>query len=151
MTSNIGSNYLLDGITRDGKIDERTRLKIMDEMKSHFRPEFLNRIDEVVLFKPLAKEEIKRIVDLTLIEIRKRLSDQHIEIELSAEARDYIAEKSYDPIYGARPLKRFLQRELETRLAKALIKNEISENDRVLVDIQGGVLIIRKNNQILRV
>ncbi len=151
MTSNIGSQYLLEGITRDGKIDEKARAKVMEEMRVHFRPEFLNRVDEIVLFKPLAKEEIKHIVDLSLTEIRKRLGDRRIKIELSAEAREYIADKGYDPVYGARPLKRFLQRQLETRLAKALIKNEIAENDQVLVDVAGGELVIKKHNQVLSV
>ncbi len=150
MTSNIGSNYLLDGITPDGKIDERARSKVMNEMKTHFRPEFLNRVDEIVLFKPLDKEEIKKIIDLLVAEIRKRLGDRRIEIELSDKARDYIAEKGYDVVYGARPLKRFLQREVETRLAKALIKNEILENDQVLVDVQDEALVIRKDKQVLK-
>lgn len=151
MTSNIGSHYLLEGIAREGAIDERTKAKVVDEMRAHFRPEFLNRIDEIVLFKPLEREEIKKIVDLSLLEICKRLSGRRIGIELSDEARNYIAEKGYDPVYGARPLKRFLQRELETRLAKALIKNEILENEQVFVDVQDGILVIKKNNRTLTV
>jgi ATP-dependent Clp protease ATP-binding subunit ClpB len=150
MTSNIGSDHLLEGISRDGTIKDETRSKVMDEMKAHFRPEFLNRIDEIIFFKPLNKEEIKKIIDLSLAEIRKRLGDRRIEIDLSEEARDYIAEKAYDPVYGARPMKRFLQRHLETRLAKGLIKNEILENDKVLIDVKDHELVIKKSGQVIQ-
>ena len=150
MTSNIGSDHLLEGISRDGTIKDETRSKVMDEMKAHFRPEFLNRVDEVIFFKPLNKEEIKKIIDLSLAEIRKRLGDRRIEIDLSEDARNYIAEKAYDPVYGARPMKRFLQRHLETRLAKGLIKNEILENDKVLIDVKDHELVIKKSGQVIQ-
>ncbi|MDP3921151.1 MAG: ATP-dependent chaperone ClpB [Candidatus Omnitrophota bacterium] len=143
MTSNIGSNYLLEGINQKGEIEEAARSKVMSELKSIFRPEFLNRVDDVILFKPLSKDEIKQIVDLSLEDIRKRLGERRIEIELSGEARDYVAECGYDPVYGARPLKRFLQRQVETRLARALIKNEVTDGDKILIDLKAGALIIK--------
>ncbi len=141
MTSNIGSHYLLEGV-RDGEIEEKAQGKVMNELRGHFRPEFLNRVDEIVLFKPLSREEIKSIVDLLIANLRARLEDRHIQIELTDAAKTYIADHGYDPVYGARPLKRFLQRELETRLAKELIKNEVGDGDRVLIDARGGHLTI---------
>lgn len=147
MTSNIGSQYLLQGISRKGEIEEAARAKVMEEMKAHFRPEFLNRVDEIVLFKPLQKEEIKKIVALFINALRERFRDRRIGIELTDKACDFIAEKGYDPVYGARPLKRFLQRELETRLAKALLKNEIAENDCIRIDIENQNWIIEKKDR----
>ncbi|HOW58600.1 MAG TPA: ATP-dependent chaperone ClpB [Candidatus Omnitrophota bacterium] len=151
MTSNIGSQYLLEDISQGGVLKEETKKKVLDELRAHFRPEFLNRVDEVVLFKPLSRLELMKIIDLLTQDLRKRLTERQIWIELSDAARDLIVQNGYDPVYGARPLKRYLQRELETRLAKALIKNEILGNDQVLVDVKGHGLVLKKNGDVLNV
>ena len=143
MTSNIGSQYLLEGVNDKGEIDDKVKTRVMQELRNHFKPEFLNRVDETVLFKPLTKFEIKKIVDLLAAEFRKRLVDRRIEIELSDEVKDFIAEKGYDPVYGARPLKRFLQRELETPFAKALLRGEITEGQKVTADLREGRLVFK--------
>lgn len=126
MTSNIGSPLLLEGVTSKGEISESARTQVLTELRSHFRPEFLNRIDDIVLFKPLQIDEIEKIVGLILRGLEGRLKDQEVSLEISDDAKRFIAESGYDPIYGARPLKRYIQRELETRLARALIKGELS-------------------------
>jgi ATP-dependent Clp protease ATP-binding subunit ClpB len=126
MTSNIGSTYLLEGIDREGNIDESARASVMAEMRRHFRPEFLNRVDDIVLFKPLQIEEIKRIVDLLAAELRARLADREIGLEITDAAREFVAKEGYDPVYGARPLKRFLQREVETQVARRLVSGDIA-------------------------
>lgn len=140
MTSNIGSPYLLEGVNSAGDIKEAVREKVMSELRGHFRPEFLNRVDETVLFKPLRKEEIVKIVDLLMTSLQSRLSSQKIQIQLSQKAKEYVAEKGFDPVYGARPLKRFLQREIETPLARKILKGELREGDRVQVDWNGKEL-----------
>jgi ATP-dependent Clp protease ATP-binding subunit ClpB len=140
MTSNIGSHYLLEGVTAQGEILESAREKVMSEMRSHFRPEFLNRVDEIVLFKALRLEEIERIVDLLLGELRARLDDRHITLEVSEPARELIAREGFDPVFGARPLKRFIQREVETRLARALIAGQAREGATVRVGVADGHL-----------
>ena len=129
MTSNIGSRYLQEGVMGDS-IPESVRESVMTELRQGFRPEFLNRIDDTVLFKPLTLEEISRIVELLLVDLNKRLSDRRVRIEVDEEAREWLAERGYDPVYGARPLKRFLQKEIENRLARALISGDI-ETDSV--------------------
>ncbi|HPW77616.1 MAG TPA: AAA family ATPase, partial [Candidatus Omnitrophota bacterium] len=144
MTSNIGSSHLLDGISAEGHVKEESRNRIMDELKQNFRPEFLNRVDDIVFFKPLAREELEKIAELAVDEIRKRLGDRRISLELTEKARRFIVEKGYDPVYGARPLKRFLQRQLETRLAQGLIKNEIRDNDNVVVDVEREELVLAR-------
>ncbi|HQB12209.1 MAG TPA: AAA family ATPase, partial [Candidatus Omnitrophota bacterium] len=144
MTSNIGSSHLLDGISPEGRVKEESRNRIMDELKQNFRPEFLNRVDDIVFFKPLAREELEKIAELAVDEIRKRLGDRRISLELTEKARRFIVEKGYDPVYGARPLKRFLQRQLETRLAQGLIKNEIRDNDNVVVDVEREELVLAR-------
>jgi ATP-dependent Clp protease ATP-binding subunit ClpB len=113
---------------------------VMGELRIHFRPEFLNRVDEIVLFKPLTLSEIKRIIDLQLILLRLRLSDRHLELELTEAAKEHIAREGYDPVYGARPLKRFLQRHLETALSRQILAGTIPEYSRVTVDIKKGQL-----------
>lgn len=144
LTSNIGSVHLLDGISPQGQITETARSLVMNELKSSFRPEFLNRVDEIVLFKPLSIGELTKIVDLQLEEVRKRLKDRQITLEVSNAAREFIAREGYDPVYGARPLKRFLQRELDTRIGRALIASEIPDGSIVQVDVQGDALKIEK-------
>ncbi|MEZ5404956.1 MAG: ATP-dependent chaperone ClpB [Verrucomicrobiia bacterium] len=140
MTSNIGSPILMEGVTEKGEIAESARKQIMDEMRRHFRPEFLNRVDEIVLFKPLTLQEIKRIVDLQLDLLRKRLADRFIQLELTEAAKEFIAREGYDPVYGARPLKRFLQREVETALSRKMLQGEIPEHSGVKVDFRTGKL-----------
>jgi ATP-dependent Clp protease ATP-binding subunit ClpB len=140
MTSNIGSQHLLTGITDDGQIPEQTREQVMSLLRSHFRPEFLNRVDEVVLFSPLLLEEIKKIIDLLLADLRKRLEDRKIDLDLTEQARDFIAREAYDPVYGARPLRRYLQHNLETRLARELIRGTLQEGAKVTVDVENGTL-----------
>ncbi len=147
MTSNIGSHYLLEGASEKGEIDEKVKARVMAELRDHFKPEFLNRVDETVLFKPLTRTEIKKIIDLLVIDFRKRLADRRIEIELSEKAKDFIAEKGYDPVYGARPLKRFLQREFETPFAKALLRGEIAEGQKVTADLREGSLVFKINQK----
>ncbi|HEX6810466.1 MAG TPA: ATP-dependent chaperone ClpB [Planctomycetota bacterium] len=142
LTSNIGAPILLEGITRDGTIREAARDQVMAELRRHFRPEFLNRIDDIVLFKPLQSAEIRRIVDLLLVGLRARLADRRITIEVSDAAKTFLGNQGYDPVYGARPLKRYLQRELETRIGRKLIAREITDGSRVLVDVADGALRI---------
>ena len=141
MTSNIGSRHLIENASeKSGEINEKTRDLVMAEMRAHFRPEFLNRVDEIVLFKPLTLAEIERIVDLQLNLLRSRLAERHIELELTQTAKELLARRGYDPVYGARPLKRFIQRELETKLSRALLKGDITDNSRVEVVATKGEL-----------
>ncbi len=140
MTSNIGSPYLLDGVTDDGEIRESARDAVMAELRRQFRPEFLNRIDDVVLFKPLLLSEIAKIVDLLIVDLRNRLSDRQIGLTLTEDAKGVIARKGFDPVFGARPLKRFLQHELETRIGRALISGDISDGTQIEVGVVGDEL-----------
>jgi ATP-dependent Clp protease ATP-binding subunit ClpB len=143
MTSNIGSLHLLDGLNDRGEIAEDARERVLGELRGHFRPEFLNRVDDIVLFKPLTLLEIERIVDLQIADVRSRLADRRLELELSDAARALIAEQGYDPVYGARPLRRFIQREVETRIGRALISGEIGEGTAITVDVEDGELVVR--------
>ncbi len=145
MTSNIGSSYLLEGINDDGSIEKSARERVMDEMRRTFRPEFLNRIDEIVMFKPLMKDEIYKIIDLQVDEIRERLKDRQMEILVMDEAKDLILEKSYTIQYGARPVKRFLQKELETKLSRLLISGDLKDKDTVRIGAQEENLIFDIN------
>jgi ATP-dependent Clp protease ATP-binding subunit ClpB len=142
MTSNVGAPILLDGITKDGKIMDSARDQVMAELRQHFRPELLNRIDDTVLFKPLQSTELRRIVDLLLVGLRERLVDRRISIDVTDDAKTYLGEQGYDPVYGARPLKRFLQRELETRIGRKLIAGEIVDGSTVTVGLVDGKLDI---------
>ncbi len=136
MTSNIGSQYLVeDGVTAMGDISEHARNSVMADLRSHFRPEFLNRVDDVVLFKPLTLEEITRIVELLVEDLRKRLADRELTLELTDAAKRHIAEAGFDPVYGARPLKRYLQHELETRLGRSIIAGDAPAGAAVTVDV----------------
>jgi ATP-dependent Clp protease ATP-binding subunit ClpB len=143
MTSNIGSPLLLDNSQDDGTIPEETRKRVMSEMRGHFRPEFLNRVDEVVMFSPLVIEQLREIVKLQLDLLRKRLADRHITLELTDAATDHIAREAYDPVYGARPLKRFLQRRLETALSRKMLEGDIDDYTHVTVDVQDAELVFR--------
>ncbi|GAB4254215.1 MULTISPECIES: ATP-dependent Clp protease ATP-binding subunit [Deferrisoma] len=146
MTSNIGSHYLLEGVTDQGEIKEEARAAVMRELRAHFRPEFLNRVDEIVLFKPLTLEEIERIVDLLTQDLVRRLQDRRIRFELTEAARKFIAQAGYDPVYGARPLKRYIQRQLETRIARALIAGDVRDGATITVDVEGDDLVVRWEN-----
>ena len=135
MTSNIGSSYLLDGIDKDGNIEETARTAVMNELRMHFRPEFLNRLDETILFKPLTKDDIGNIIHLIVKDINKRLSDREISIEITPAAENYIVEEGYDPVYGARPLKRFVQKHVETLAAKMILADKVVAKDVILIDL----------------
>jgi ATP-dependent Clp protease ATP-binding subunit ClpB len=143
MTSNIGSNYLLDGIDEAGEISEQAESMVMEDLRSHFRPEFLNRLDEIILFKPLNKEDIRSIVDLLIINLNKRLEDRSIRVELTDTAKKLVIEKAYDPVYGARPLKRYLQKSVETLSARLILSDQVKEGDIILIDTEGDKLTAR--------
>jgi ATP-dependent Clp protease ATP-binding subunit ClpB len=141
MTSNIGSPLLIENASSSGEIPEPIRKRVMDEMRAHFRPEFLNRVDDIVLFRPLTLPEIGRIVELQLKLLRGRLAERHIQLELTNAAKEYIAREGYDPVYGARPLKRYLQRHVESPLSRKIIAGEISDNSQVVIDLKRGELV----------
>lgn len=143
MTSNIGSHYLLEGISGEAEISESARSSVMRDLRGHFRPEFLNRIDEIVLFKPLSLSEITGIVGLLIADVTKRLAERNITLEVSQDAKEFIANSGYDPVYGARPLKRYIQRELETRIGRAIISDELPPGSTLKVGVQDGALSIK--------
>jgi ATP-dependent Clp protease ATP-binding subunit ClpB len=142
MTSNIGSHHLLEGVTDRGEITDGARDAVMKELRAHFRPEFLNRVDDIVLFKPLTLPEIEQIVDLQLADLRKRLAGRNLRIELSDAARTLVARQGFDPVYGARPLKRYLQHELESRIGRAIIAGEVADGSLLSVDVADGELAV---------
>ncbi len=143
LTSNVGSPHLLEGIDTEGNVRPGVRERVMGELRQHFRPEFLNRIDDVVLFTPLTRAEIERIVDLLLVDLRRRLEERGASLALTPEARAFVAREGYDPVYGARPLKRFLQREVETPLARKVLEGGVGEGSEVEVDVADGKLAFR--------
>ncbi|MGQ9655891.1 MAG: AAA family ATPase, partial [Thermodesulfobacteriota bacterium] len=146
MTSNIGSEFLLEGITERGEIKEVARTQVMGALRRQFRPEFLNRVDDVVLFKPLTMDEVKCIVDLLTQDLMRRLKDRRITLEIEDGAKEFIAKTAYDPVYGARPLKRFLQHQLETRIGRALLTGEILDGATLTVGLnQGGLVVTHRN------
>ncbi len=140
MTSNIGSMHLLDGIAIDGTLKEGAREKVIEDLRAHFRPEFLNRVDETVVFLPLRRDQVGKIVEIQLRRLRKRLDEHKIRLELSEEALNYIADEGYDPVYGARPLKRYLQQAVETPLARDIISGKVRDGEEVRIEIQGDDL-----------
>ena len=140
MTSNIGSTYLLEGIEDNGEIKQEARDMVEKDLRAHFRPEFLNRLDEIIMFKPLTKENIGGIVDLLMADLNKRLKDQELSIELTKAAKDYIIEGGYDPVYGARPLKRFVQKNVETLTARLILSGNVRAEDRIIIDLENGQL-----------
>jgi ATP-dependent Clp protease ATP-binding subunit ClpB len=142
MTSNIGSHHLLEGVTADGEIEEAAREAVMGELRRHFRPEFLNRVDDIVLFKPLRFEEIKEIVGLQTEDLKRRLADRGISLELTEEARELVARQGFDPVYGARPLKRFLQHQLESKIGRAIIAGEVGEGTVLRVGVREGEVVV---------
>ena len=142
MTSNIGSPYLLDGIDENGEIKPEAQSQVMDDLRSHFRPEFLNRLDEIIMFKPLTKSNIGKIVDLMVSELDKRLADQELSLELTDAAKNQVIENGYDPVYGARPLKRYLQKYVETLAARKILSGDVHAGDTLVLDVQNGEFIV---------
>lgn len=143
MTSNIGSTYLLDGIDENGEIKEESETLVMNDLRAHFRPEFLNRLDEIIMFKPLTKKDIYEIVELLIQDLNKRLQDSQVKIELTEAAKQFVVDGGYEPMYGARPLKRFLQKNVETLAAKLILSGEIGAEDTILIDVEDGSLKAR--------
>ena len=143
MTSNIGSQYLLDGIDENGNIRQEAAEKVMADLKNHFRPEFLNRLDETIMFKPLMKGDIAGIINLLVDDVNKRLADRELSIRLTDAAKDFIVENGYDPIYGARPLKRYLQKNVETLAARLILSDGVRAGDCIVIDLQDGKLTAR--------
>jgi ATP-dependent Clp protease ATP-binding subunit ClpB len=146
MTSNIGSQYLLDGVTAAGEIKDDARAAVTAELRRHFRPEFLNRVDDIVLFKPLTQDEIERVVDLMFVDLRHRLADRRMTLEVTDQARRFIAAQGFDPVYGARPLRRFIAREVETRIGRALLAGDVRDGAVIRVDAAGGDLTVSYTN-----
>lgn len=140
MTSNIGAQYLLDGIGEDGSIKPEAEQLVLADLRNHFRPEFLNRLDETILFKPLTKENIGGIVNLILADLNRRLSDRELKVELSDAAKQFIVDNAYDPVYGARPLKRYIQKHVETLSAKLILSDRVKEGDTIRIDVENGAL-----------
>ena len=143
MTSNIGSSFLLDGIDENGDIKEENQNMVMNELRGHFRPEFLNRLDEIVMFKPLTRENIGGIVDLIINNLNKRLADRELKIELTDAAKKYVADNGYDPVYGARPLKRYLQKNVETLAAKVILEVKVNIGDTITFDVVDNQLVVK--------
>ena len=144
LTSNLGSEYILEGITDKGEISEEAKEKVNNLLKKSFRPEFLNRLDEIVFYKPLKKEEVTKILDLLIVDLEKRLEDKHITLELTDKAKQYLIDNGYDEVYGARPLKRFVTKKLETLIAEKILKQEIKPSSKVIVDCEENNLVIKK-------
>ena len=143
MTSNLGSSYLLDGIESDGKITAECENAVMSELRNNFRPEFLNRLDEIIMFKPLTKDNIGNIIHLLMTDLNRRLADRQVTVELTDEAQSYVVDHGYDPVYGARPLKRYLQKTVETLSAKLILSDAVGEGDTILIDVENGELSAR--------
>ncbi|MCD7724047.1 MAG: ATP-dependent chaperone ClpB [Clostridiales bacterium] len=144
MTSNIGADYLLDGIDNSGNITAEAEQQVMGDLRNHFRPEFLNRLDETILFKPLTKENIGGIISLIVEDLNRRLADRELRIELTPEAERYIVENAYNPVYGARPLKRYIQKYVETLSAKLILADQVAAKDTILIELEKGTLAARK-------
>jgi len=143
LTSNLGSQYLLEGIQPDGSISEEAQEMVMAELKRSFRPEFLNRLDETILFKPLTKDNLTGIIDIMVESLRKRLAERSLKLVITDEAKALIIERGYDPLYGARPLRRYLQSSVETLIARTILRGDLSAGSTITVDVQDGELICR--------
>ena len=143
MTSNIGSSYLLEGIDEDGNIKPEAQDMVMNDLKNHFRPEFLNRLDETIMFKPLTKANITNIIDLLVKDLNRRLADKELSVELTSAAKNYVADHGYEPMYGARPLKRYLQKSVETLAARLILSDGVDAEDTILIDVENDQLIAR--------
>jgi ATP-dependent Clp protease ATP-binding subunit ClpB len=140
MTSNIGSSYLLDGIDETGEITAQAENYVMNDLRAHFRPEFLNRLDETILFKPLTKSDIRSIINLLLADLNKRLNDKELRLEMTDEAKDFITENGYDPVYGARPLKRYVQKHVETLAARIILQGDVISGDTIVITVENNSL-----------
>mgnify|MGYP000088977902 CR=1 FL=1 len=143
MTSNIGANYLLEGIKDDGSIDEQSQEMVMGDLKAHFRPEFLNRLDEIIMFKPLTKTNVRSIIDLLVADVNRRLEERELSVELTDAAKDFVVEGGYEPMYGARPLKRYLQKNVETLLAKKILRGDVHMGEEIVLDVKDDALYIQ--------
>jgi ATP-dependent Clp protease ATP-binding subunit ClpB len=141
LTSNIGAQDLLDGISEDGEISQNAEDAVMEQLRMHFRPEFLNRLDETIMFKPLTKGNISGIIDLIVADLNKRLADREISIELTDAAKTYVVDNAYEPTYGARPLKRYIQKYVETMSAKLILEDKVEPHDSIIFDVQAGELV----------
>jgi ATP-dependent Clp protease ATP-binding subunit ClpB len=146
MTSNIGSEFMLDGATSDGEIKPDARERVLARMRDYFRPEFLNRLDDIAVFKPLTEREIEQIVELMLNDLRSRLAERQMTLEVSEEALRLIAHEGFDPVYGARPLRRFIAREVETRIGRALLSGDARDGAVIRVEESGGELVVSYDN-----
>ena len=151
MTSNIGSTYLLDGIDEDGSIKPEAEQMVMNDLKAHFRPEFLNRLDETIMFRPLTKDNIYSIIDLLVADVNKRLEDKELDVELTEAAKQHVVEGGYDPMYGARPLKRYLQKNVETLAARLILGGNVGSGDTILIDEVDGKLEARVKQRVREV
>lgn len=140
MTSNIGSQYLLEGISEDGNIRPEAETMVMNDLRGHFRPEFLNRLDEIIMFKPLTKQNIGGIIELLLNDVNRRLADKELKIVLTDAAKNYVIENGYEAAYGARPLKRFLTKHVDTLAARLILEGNVQQQDVILIDEQDGRL-----------
>lgn len=143
MTSNLGADAILDGIDADGKISDEALNKVNKLLRATFRPELLNRIDEIVTFSPLSKQEVKQIVDLLLSSVTKRLADKQLSLSVTPQAKDFIVDSGYDVSFGARPLKRFIQRNVETVIAKTILSNDIKPKSTIVVDVADGEFTVK--------
>ena len=141
LTSNLGSQYLLEGVTDTGEIREEAREAVMNELRRSFRPEFLNRLDEIICFRPLTKENLTGIIDILTQSLRGRLAEKELKLEVTDRAKDFVIDSAYDPAYGARPLKRFLQSRVETLVARKIIADELSPGDTITIDVRDGDLV----------
>ena len=143
LTSNLGSQYLLEGIEPDGSISQSAQEAVMAELRRSFRPEFLNRLDETIMFHPLTKDDLKGIIDIMVSSLRQRISDRGLELVITDEAKSLIIQRGYDPLYGARPLRRYLQSSVETLIARRILGGDLSAGSTLTVDVQDGELVCR--------
>ena len=149
LTSNLGSQHLLEGIDENGEINSTCQEQVMNELRGNFRPEFLNRLDEIIMFKPLTKDNIGHIIHLLMKELNDRLVEREISVELTPEAEQFIVDNGYDPVYGARPLKRFLQKHVETLSAKLILSDQVRAGDVIVIDLENGKLEARAKAKIV--
>ena len=143
MTSNLVSQYLLDGIDADGNISPEAEKEVMEDLQGHFRPEFLNRLDEIIMFKPLTKTNVRSIIDLLVADVNRRLEERELSVELTDAAKDFVVEGGYEPMYGARPLKRYLQKNVETLLAKKILRGDVHMGEEIVLDVKDDALYIQ--------
>ena len=145
MTSNIGSQHLLDTVVQGGELNDKTREVVMNEVHKYFKPEIINRMDDIVMFSPLSQNNMTMIVDRMLVDLNNRLSDQHLHLDVSKEVKEWVAESSYEPQFGARPMKRFIQRQIETPLARKIIANDLPEGTNIVANLKDGQVVFDLN------